>query len=720
MRDRLRTPPRLWLVTCGAQDALAQSPLWGLGRSFALEYPEMWGGLIDLPAEASPEAAADLLLRELRAEDGEDQTSYRGGKRHVPRLVRLASNRDTVPALAADATYWIVGGSGRLGLAAAAALIEAGTKHLVLTGRSEPDRTGKAAIDRLRRDADVVFVQADLTEEIEVAAAVARIRETMPPLKGVIHAAAVFEDALLSNADLGLFERVLRPKLDGAWNLHHATLGLDLDFFVMFSTVLSLWGAAGQAAYTAANSFLDALALYRQAKRLPATVFNWGPWEDTGRWGAVASALWKQRATSALLPRSCLKILLSHLHDGPAQVVVTDTNWPKFLTQFAEAPALYREFAPALTPGAPADTGRNAQKQAEDTIAAQAAQVLGLDGRIDVSRPLNELGLDSLLAVTLANRLRQALDRAVPTATLLKGPSVRELAAELFPHLAPAAEQSETGEAPAARVAGNRWLVIHRSNPAARIRLLAFPFAGGGAATFRSWAGRLDPGIELVAIEPPGRQTRIDEPPIREIGSLLRELVPELLPFLDKPFGVYGHCLGALTLFETVRRLLGAHCIAPVHIFVSGARPPDELQRHQDFEADLTDRLLKLPGYNLFEPIHRQPDEVFAEAIRRFNVFATESLVQEPELRRLILPAIRAEFEMASNYRHDPEPPWDIPITCLTGVHDAYVSAENARSWSRFTKKRFQLFTLESEHFIVVDDDRFLLEVINRELTNPI
>ena len=720
VRDRLRAPPRLWLVTRGAQDALAQTPLWGVGRSFALEYPEMWGGLIDLPAEAAPEAAAELLLRELQAEDGEDQISYRGGKRHVPRLVRLAGGRETLPALAAEATYWIVGGTGRLGLATAAALIDAGAKYLVLTGRSKPDPSGQAAIDLLCRDAEVLFVQADVASESEVAAAVARIRVTMPPLRGVIHAAAVFEDALLTNADRGLFERVLRPKLAGAWRLHHATLELDLDFFVVFSTVLSLWGAAGQAAYTAANSFLDALALYRRAKGLPATVFNWGPWEDTGRWGTVGAALWKQRGTSALRPESCLKILLSHLYDGPAQVVVTDTNWPDFLTQFAKVPALYRELAPASTLAVPGDAGRNARRQAEDTIAAHAAQVLGLDGRVDATRPLNELGLDSLLAVTLANRLRQALDRAVPTATLLKGPSVRELAAELYPQLAPTAEESEAGEVSGARVAGNRWLVIHRPNPGARVRLVAFPFAGGGAATFRSWAGLLDPGIELVAIEPPGRQTRIEETPIREIESLLRQLIPELLPVLDKPFAVYGHCLGALTLFETVRRLLDAHGIAPIHIFVSGARPPDELKRHQDFEADLTDTLLKLSGYNLFEPIHRQPDEVFAEAIRRFNVFATESLVQDPELRRLILPAIRAEFEMASDYRYEPEPPWDIPITCLTGVHDAYVSAENARSWSRFTKKRFQLFTLESEHFIVVDDDRFLLEVINRELTDPI
>jgi acyl transferase domain-containing protein/surfactin synthase thioesterase subunit len=720
VRDRFHDPPRLWLVTRGAENALAQTPLQGLGRSFALEYPEMWGGLIELPAEAAPDLAAELLQRELRAGDGEDQVGYRDGKRLAPRLVRLAGGGETAPRLSAEATYWIVGGLGRLGLETAAALVEAGVKHLVLTGRNQPDPAGSAAIERLRRNAEILFVQADAAEAGEVDAALEQIRATMPPLKGVIHAAAAFEDALLANGGWDLFERVLRPKLAGAWNLHRATLGLDLEFFVLFSSVLSLWGAAGQSAYAAANSFLDGLAVYRRAHGLPATVFNWGPWEDVGRWGAVGAALWKQRGTAALPPGTCLTILLSYLTDGPAQIVVTDTSWPDFLTQFAEVPALYRELVPPAKPAATASAPGRAREQAEGTIATHAAQVLGLGGRIDVARPLNELGLDSLLAVTLANRLRQALDRTVPTAILLKGASVRELAAELYPELMLPPEGTIARQAAAARVAGNRWFIIHRSNPGARVRLLAFPFAGGGAATFRPWAEQLDPDIELVAIEPPGRQTRIDEVPIREIEGLLQRLVPELLPFLDKPFAVYGHCLGALTLFETVRRLIGAHDIAPVHIFVSGARPPDELQRHQEFETDLLELLLKLPGYNLFEPIHRQSDEVFTEAIRRFNVLATESLVQDSELRRLILPAIRAEFEMASNYRHRPEPPWDIPITCLTGVHDAYVSAENARSWGRFTKKRFQLFTLDSEHFIVVDDDRFLLRVINRELTSPL
>ncbi len=730
--DRFRQPPRLWLATEGAEDTPAQAALWGLGRSFALEYPEMWGGLIDLPAEAAPQHAATLLLRELGAGDGEDQVVCRADRRLAPRLVRVANGNRISPTLSAEASYWIVGGPGRLGLETAAALIEAGARHLVLSARHEPGGTASAAIEKLRRQAQIQFIPADIGDAAAVAAAVARIGATMPPLKGVIHAAAVFEDALLANAGRDLFERVLRPKLAGAWHLHQATMRLDLDFFVLFSSVLSLWGAAGQGAYAAANSALDALAFHRRAQGLPATVFNWGPWDDAGRWGKVAAALWKQRGTTALPVRTGLGILLAHLRDGPAQVMASDTSWPDFLGQFARVPALYRELAPAAAPTAtvtPRDPHqrdpqqRDARQQAEAAVATHAAEVLGLDGPIDITRPLNELGLDSLLAVTLANRLRRVLDRTLPTAILLKGPSVRQLVDELYPEAPPRSPEVEAGNAvpakvSAAQIVGNRWLVIHRPNPRATVRLFGFPFAGGGAATFRPWTDQLDPEIELVAIEPPGRQTRIDEAPIRDIESLLQHLVPELLPLLDKPFAVYGHCLGALTLFETVRELIGRHGIAPMHIFVSGARPPDELQRHQAFETDLLERLLQLPEYNLFEPIYRQPDAVFAEAIRRFNVVATESLVRDPELRRLLLPAIRAEFEMASNYRHTPQPPWDVPITCLTGIHDDYVSAENARSWGRFTKKRFQLFTRDSEHFIVVDDDRFLLRVINRELTS--
>ena len=126
------------------------------------------------------------------------------------------------------------------------------------------------------------------------------------------------------------------------------------------------------------------------------------------------------------------------------------------------------------------------------------------------------------------------------------------------------------------------------------------------------------------------------------------------------------------------------------------------------------------PGFSVFEPIHRQPDDVFAEAILQFNVLETASFLDDPELRRLILPVTRAEFEMSSDYRYKPADPWTFPLTCLTGIHDSYVSVENARSWSRFTTRRFQLFLVETEHFLVVEDSQFVIDVLNRELTMPL
>jgi len=733
-RDRFRAASRLWLVTRGAQPretgetlvgGVAQSPLWGLGRTVALEYPDLWGGLVDLPPDADGQTAAELLLRELKAGGSEDQIAWRAGKRLAPRLVRV-SLESSPPRrrLREDATYWIAGGLGALGLKTAEALVSAGARHLLLTGRRASEDTGGARLQELRRRAEIVVLASDVSNESDVEAVLAYVRQGMPPLKGVIHAAAVFEDAVLANLTWEQYQRVLAPKIAGAWLLSLGTRALDLDFFVLFSSVLSLWGGLGQAAYTAANSFLDALAAFRRAAGLPATVFNWGPWavaELGERWGQAGTALWKQRGTSRLSPEICLDVLLRFLDGERPQLVVCDTRWEDFLGQFSDVPPLFRELAPAAPrTGAGTGTGEPPEPLVE-LVRWHVARVLGVDGTIPVSQPLNELGLDSLLAVNLANRLRQALKVPVPTAMLLKGPSITGLIAELFPDSSPSASPPEDGHrSTTARVAGDGWLIFHRPNADATTRLFCFPFAGGGAGTFRPWTQHLDPRIELVAIEPPGRQTRIDEPPIRDVPAFVRGLVPVLRPFLDKPFAVYGHCLGALTLFETVRTLIRAHRIAPVHAFVSGARPPDELHRHQDFETKLLERLLTLPGYSVFEPVHRQPDEVFAEAILQFNIVATESFLNDPELRRLVLPVTRADFEMGSKYRYEAEAPWDVPITCLTGIRDVYVSPENARSWSRFTKRRFQLFMVDTEHFLVVDDDQFVIRVLNRELAGPV
>ena len=748
-RNEGRAAPRLWLVTQGAQGADASAPmhapLWGLGRTFALEYPDLWGGLIDLPPGMDPAEAALLLFRELCAGDGEDQVMWRRGRRFVARLAPLAVVAASPAALREDATYWVVGGLGRLGQLTVTALIDAGARHLVLTGRRAPDVATECILAELRQRAEVIAITADVANEADTCRVVETIHDSMPPLRGVIHTAAVFKDAVIENLTSEIMDEVLQAKIAGAWTLHRATIAIDLDFFVLFSSIASLWGAGGQAAYAAANSFLNSLAHYRRTHGLPATVFNWGPWEDlaaAGRWGRVTDTMWKQRATDRLENQEALNVMLGLRTGGPTQVAVIETRWAAFASQFATVPPLYYELVKPS--GASEEEGGGSL---ESAIRRHAAVVLGLS-TIDTKQPLNEQGLDSLLAITLANRLRLSLGFTVPVGRLLKGASIAQLAEELDPDSAAQHDQpshevpspisqwtdvSPPAEAPtdvppravpspdvpsveATQVSGGGWLVVHRPRPQPRARLICFPFAGGGAATFRPWTALLGPEVELVAIEPPGRQTRLEEPPISEIAKFTASLVPELLPRLDRPFAMFGHCLGALTMFETARALIDNHGVAPSHIFVSGARPPNQVHRQQAFEDALIEKLLTMPEYNVFEPIYRQPDEVFAAAMRAFRVPETERLLSSDELRKLMLPTIRAEFEMGEKYRFKRTAPWDVPITCLTGVNNSYVTVDNARGWSRFTRRRFHLHTLESEHFIVVEDDRVVLEVINREM----
>jgi len=185
---------------------------------------------------------------------------------------------------------------------------------------------------------------------------------------------------------------------------------------------------------------------------------------------------------------------------------------------------------------------------------------------------------------------------------------------------------------------------------------------------------------------------------------------------LDRPFAFFGHCLGGLTMYETARRLIRSTSFRPSHLFVSGARPPDQIDDTGLFEERLMNSLLRLASFRLNVPAFAQPDDVFGTMIRHFNIQATDELLDNPELRSIMLPVVRAEFKMASNYEWEGEPPWDIPITCFVARDDPYVSRRHALGWGYFTDARLQVHVREGAHFAVVDDAAFIHSVINREL----
>jgi acyl transferase domain-containing protein/surfactin synthase thioesterase subunit/acyl carrier protein len=739
---------RIWLVSRNAISAVpadlpapAAASLWGLGRSAALEHPHNWGGLVDLEAgeNSSPAGDAEALLRELLSGDGEDQVVLRAGRRFAARLVRMAVQPASNIPFDIEGRYLITGGLGTLGVEVAKWLVTRhGIKHLLLVSRrgeedpnAEPMRRALATLG-----AEAIIRKADVTSEQDVRRLLGWIKKSGRPIKGVFHCAGLLDDGIVVQMDWQKFDHVAAPKIAGGWLLHEFTRRLDLTHFVVFSSILSLIGSAGQANYSAANAFLDTLVACRRGQGLPALALNWGPWDESGLAmvsGEKGRAVWRARGTEYISADIGHRVLDLLVGSAATHAAITLTQWPIFFQQFTKVPFLYGQLqeevgAGRMTSGLAEDAAalkdRLNEAPSSDRrelliafVRQQAMKTLGITDTIDASRPLRELGLDSLMSVTLANRLESALGIRISTVKLIKGPSVAQVVDDILPDLNVGKEKPAKAAtaAPPAGAAG-RWLVTSSPRAAPRLRLFCFPFAGGGSAVYHGWAQSLDPTIEVVAIEPPGRLGRINEKPVTDLDEFVDHLVTEMQGALDRPFAFFGHCLGGLTMYETARRLIHAMGSRPTHLFASGARPPDRILDLGPFEERLTHDLLKLAEFRINLPPYAQPDDVFAELIRHFNIQATEQLLDDPELRRLMLPVIRAEFEMALNYNFVEESPWDIPITCFAGLDDPYVSRRHALGWGRFTNSRLQVHIRQGAHFAVVDDVAFIHSVINKEL----
>ncbi|HEX2916147.1 MAG TPA: SDR family NAD(P)-dependent oxidoreductase [Chloroflexia bacterium] len=474
-RHRGQLLPRLWVVTNGyagldevpQQSNLAQAPLWGLAGVVLNEHPELRCSRVDLSSDPTPAEILGLLDLLAREEFGE-QWALRGEVSYVQRLVRSFISLPTpgqlaVPGLIApvcqpDATYLVTGGLGGLGLAVAEWLVEQGARHLLLLGRSRPSAEAQGILYALEAQGiQVAALSVDVTEQAQLAAAIASCGQDFPPLKGIIHAAAVIKDGILTDLNKSRFDDVLAPKMLGAWNLHQLSQEQPLDFFVMFSSMTSILGVSGQSNYVAANTFLDRLALYRQARGLPAVSINWGPWSDVGQ--AALKGRSDRMATKGIgtiKPEQGLLILGELIRQNAAQIAVIDVNW-KLLSE--TSPLLNRtgfiqNLEEMAGEGSPAAEGEGQEGPApirneilalqgwdqralvESYLSGKVCRVLGLEGAaLDLHQSTFELGFDSLMTVELKVWIEKDLNIVIPAETLLQGPSIYELAGDVVRRL---------------------------------------------------------------------------------------------------------------------------------------------------------------------------------------------------------------------------------------------------------------------------------------------
>ncbi|WP_435844891.1 type I polyketide synthase, partial [Streptomyces klenkii] len=486
----------LWCVTRGAVAAspaepvpgAVQAAVWGLGRVAALEHPQRWGGLIDLP-ETLDERTADRFAAVLAAPGDEDQIAVRPsaalGRRLVPAPAGRAA-QEWNPA----GTVLITGGTGALGSRVARELARAGARHLLLVSRRGPDAPGAAGLraELTALGAEVTLAACDAADRDALAAVLAGI-PAEAPLTGVVHTAGVLDDGVLDGLTPDRFEAVFRAKATSALALHDLTRDLDLAVFVLFSSTSAAVGNPGQAGYAAANACLDALAEQRRADGLAATSIAWGAWGGGGMAGDDrAAAAARRTGIRPLDPDLAVTALRRAVMGGRPTEVVVDVEHDVFVRHFtAVRPSPLLAELPGGTAPRPAGhpdeeapgtalaerlTGLPpAQRSAAvlDLVRTRAAAVLGhpTADAVGADRAFRDLGFDSLSAVELRNRLNAATGLSLAATLVFDHPNPEDLAGHILGLLVPEDEVPET-DADDLDQAGLRALLA--SVPLARLR----------------------------------------------------------------------------------------------------------------------------------------------------------------------------------------------------------------------------------------------------------
>ena len=238
------------------------------------------------------------------------------------------------------------------------------------------------------------------------------------------------------------------------------------------------------------------------------------------------------------------------------------------------------------------------------------------------------------------------------------------------------------------------WLVDRKPNRRASVRLFCFPYAGGGDSIFHSWQQSLSNAIEVCPVQLPGRGSRIAEPPCTEMDQLVRPLGQALASYLDKPFALFGHSMGALIAFDLARHLRREYNAQPIHLFVSGRCSPQTAKEPFD---------LKLL------------ESRFPEMLRHYNG-TPEEVLDNPELMDLVLPVVRADLDLCRSYIYTLEPPFSFPITAFGGLDDCGVPRHRIEGWREHTAGPFVLRMLPGDHFFLNTSRLPLLEAISKEL----
>ncbi len=635
----------------------------------------------------------------------------------------------TAPRFDPAATYVVTGGFGGFGLELLKWLAEHGARQIAVLSRGgKKSPLASECVQALESvGAKIVDKKVDVGDADSVGQSISELRREMPPIKGVFHAAAILSDDLLRNQTLEQYREVAASKLKGAWALHEHTRDMPLDHFVLFSSVTSVLGNHGSANYVAANCFVDALAHHRKLLELPAVSINWGLVANVGM--AQEEPEIRRHLESnglvALHTRLGLKLLGVELQRGSTQTTLAPIAWRKWLKfhEKLESPR-FRDVSGAASSDTAKETGKldhefvrrltestEAEREeiAREAILLRVASVFGASpGKIDVTREFTSLGLDSLMALEMRSRLEE-LGVAIPVSTLLEGGSVQSLVAPVLrkhvegrgetpPVGKEPGERSEDADSPKTEAPQGKWIVTPTRHAEPRARLICFPYAGGAPSAFHDWSEELPKEIEVSSVNLPGRARRISEPARGSIYQMAKEIVPELLPLLDRPFAFFGHCMGSIIMFEVAQLLQSEHGICPMRMFVGGSMAPHL------YQSSL---------------VYIQPDPKFMDVLKLLDFTNTSAMLQDEEMKSLLMPTLRADFEAVVNYSRDytKREPLRCPITGFAAKKDLFAAPSSMVFWKDYSDKECELSMLDVHHYFVETHKTYLTKKIGAQMS---
>jgi phthiocerol/phenolphthiocerol synthesis type-I polyketide synthase D len=443
------TSPRLWLATrngLAVDDGESGDPaigaLRGLIRVLAYEHPDLRASLVDVDAAGDAVAA---LTTELRSCGRDDVIAWRGERRAVERLVRATlGERKPGPVVRSDGSYIITGGLGGIGMVVAGWLADQGAGRIVLNGRSRPSEEQQKSLTDLEGRAEVAAVTGDISAPGVAERLVSAAEQTGLALRGVVHAAAVLDDKLVTTLSGESLEHVWTPKAAGALRLHEATASRQLDWWAGFSSAASLLGSPGQAAYACANAWLDALVAWRRASGLAAIAINWGQWADVGIARSLTLGVLDPitpaegiEALEELLATDLTRVGVARLRVDRAAAAFPEIHQIGYFATLVEELDTVTdgqdwEGLDALRDADPAEASRIAIGRLRTRISA----IMGYpESAIDADRPLTELGMDSLMAVRIRNVVGGDFGVEPSVALLLQGVTLADLTGDLLGQL---------------------------------------------------------------------------------------------------------------------------------------------------------------------------------------------------------------------------------------------------------------------------------------------